>query len=329
MKDQLSLFSAGPALPSAHVECVHFARDHELAAALPKWLHFGTSSWTFPGWSGLFWKPPVTAKDLTVAGLHAYARNPLFSAVGLDRSYYGPVTLPELDAYASGLPDSFRVVSKVWNEVTTYIFPDHPSAGDRAGKRNPNFLNPEIVLGEILPAYRGGFARVAGPLVFELPPIPDGRHPDPRELAAAIEKLIAALPRDFSYAIEPRNFELVTPRYLDVLRAHDVAHVVSFWSGLPPLVAQLKVPGVLAGSIVIARIMQPPRTRYEQLRDAYAPFDHIVRVDAGMREDVVRLVRMCAEAEKKSLFVLVGNKSEGCAPLTVRALAEMVADEIA
>ena len=330
MKDQLSLFSGGASaddLGPPRVKCVQSARDHQLASALPSFVRFGTSSWTFPGWASLLYEGPVTAKDLTHSGLQAYAQNPLFSAAGLDRSYYGPVPRAELDAYARDLPSHFRVLSKVWNEVTTFVFPDHPSAGDRAGKRNPNFLNPDIVLAEILPAYEGDFKRHAGPLIFEMPPIAEGALPDAREFADAIEKMIAKLPRDFSYAFEPRNIELVTPRYLDVLRAHRVAHVFSFWSGVPPLVTQLKIPNAMPAPTVVARIMQPPRTRYEQLRDAYAPFDHIVKEDSGMREDVVRLARMCAEAGKKELFLLVGNKAEGCAPLTVRALAERIVNE--
>ena len=330
MKDQLSLFSGAAAeaeLGPARVKCVQFARDRDLASALPPFVRFGTSSWTFPGWANLFYEAPVTQNDLTHSGLQAYAQNPLFSAVGLDRSYYGPVPRAELDAYARDLPSRFRVLSKIWNEVTTYIFPDHPSAGDRAGKRNPNFLNAEIVLSEILPAYEGDFKKHAGALIFEIPPIPEGALPDARELADAIAKMAAKLPADSTYAFEPRNVELVTPRYLDVLRAHRIAHVFSFWSGLPPLVSQLKIPNAMPAPTVIARIMQPPRTRYEQLRDAFAPFDRIVREDHGMREDVVRLVRMCAEAGKKELFLLVGNKAEGCAPLTVRALAELIVSE--
>ena len=330
MKDQLSLFSGGTAaadLGPPRVKCVQFAGDRELAAALPSFVRFGMSSWTFPGWANLFYEAPVTQKDLTHSGLQGYAQNPLFSTAGLDRSYYGPVPRAELDAYARDLPSHFRVLSKVWNEVTTFVFPDHPSAGDRAGKRNPNFLNPAIVVSEILPAYEGNFKNHAGPLIFEIPPISEGALPDAPEFADAIEKMIAKLPRDFSYAFEPRNIELVTPRYLDVLRAHRVAHVFSFWSGVPPLVTQLKIPNAMPASTVIARIMQPPRTRYEQLRDAYAPFDRIVKEDAGMREDVVRLARKCAEAGKKELFLLVGNKAEGCAPLTVRALAERIVSE--
>ncbi|MEO8874667.1 MAG: DUF72 domain-containing protein, partial [Polyangiaceae bacterium] len=115
---------------------MHTARDLELAAALPAWIRLGTSSWTFVGWENLFYEPPVTLKALNHGGLRAYGENKLFSAVGIDRSYYGPIPQKELDAYAEALPDRFTALSKIWADVTTYAFPDHPSAGERAGKRN-------------------------------------------------------------------------------------------------------------------------------------------------------------------------------------------------
>lgn len=329
MKDQLSLFAGAPSEPpAAPLKSMQIARDLELAAALPSWLRLGTSSWTFAGWENIFYEAPVTQKNLLSGGLRAYAENKLFSTVGIDRSYYGPIPQKELDAYAAGLPDRFSAVSKIWADVTTYIFPDHPSAGERAGKKNPNFLNPEIVNAEILPAFRGAFQKHAGPFIFEIPPIGEGLLPSDVELTRAMDHLLKNLPADFAYAFEPRNFEMVSPRYLACLRAHRAAHVFAYWSGLPPLVTQLKIPNTLPAPFVIARIMQPPRTRYEQLREAYAPFNRIVKAQPDMHADVVRLVRMCAESGKQALFVLVGNKSEGCAPITVRALAEDILAEL-
>ncbi|MEO8801092.1 MAG: DUF72 domain-containing protein [Polyangiaceae bacterium] len=326
MKDQLSLFSGAAASEAERilrpvVNPVRNARDAELASLLPPFLHFGTSSWTFPGWAGLVYEAPVTTKDLVASGLKAYAQNPLFSSVGIDRSYYAPLARAELDAYAADVPAGFRAVATAWNEVTIYVFPDHPSAGARAGQRNPNFMSADIVRHQILPAFEGAFAEHTRAIVFEMPPIPDGMLPRGRELCERIGAMLEHLPSTFSYAFEPRNREIVTPRYLSTLRAHRAAHVLSYWSGVPPLALQLKIP--FPASFVVLRVMQPPRTRYEQLRAAYAPFDKLVRVDPDMRDDVVRLVRMCAESER-DLYVLVGNKSEGCAPLTVRALAEMV-----
>ena len=46
-----------------------------------------------------------------------------------------------------------------------------------------------------------------------------------------------------------------------------------------------------------------------------------------MRRDLVRLIRHVTEAGADA-FVLVNNRSEGCAPLTIRALARELGMEI-
>ena len=95
----------------------------ELAKRLPPHVSFGTSSWTFPGWKGLVYEGDTRMAALTKSGLAAYAKHPLFRAVGMDRSYYAPVPEADLAAYASQLPPDFLALSKVWDEVTTYVFP--------------------------------------------------------------------------------------------------------------------------------------------------------------------------------------------------------------
>ena len=46
-----------------------------------------------------------------------------------------------------------------------------------------------------------------------------------------------------------------------------------------------------------------------------------------MRRDLVRLIRHVTEAGADA-FVLVNNRAEGCAPLTIRALARELGIEI-
>ena len=48
-----------------------------------------------------------------------------------------------------------------------------------------------------------------------------------------------------------------------------------------------------------------------------------------MRADVVALARECAALGPKEMWVLVNNKAEGSAPLTVFALAEQIASALA
>ena len=321
-RDQLSLFGA-EAVSSVQVADDPDARA--LAERLPAHVFFGTSSWTFPGWRNIVWKGAPTQPQLVAGGLRAYAQHPLFRTVGIDRSYYGPLTREDLAGYASQLPPGFLAVSKVWDEITTYVFPSHPRYGARAGQKNPLFLDPAATLDEVVGPYLDAFASHAGPFVFELPPMARECIPDADELARCIERLMRALPTRFTYAFELRNRELLSPRYLDVLRATGAGHVLNFWSGMPSIGAQLDLPGVLTAPFVVARLMLPPGTRYEDKKAELAPFDRIVAPQHALRSDVVRLARACAAAGK-TLFVLVNNKAEGCAPLTIRALAEAIVD---
>ena len=321
-RDQLSLFSA-EVVSGVGVEVADDPSARELAANMPAHVRFGTSSWTFAGWKDLLWRGAPTQAELVATGLRAYARHPLLRTVGIDRSYYGPLTRDDLAGYAAQLPPGFLAVSKVWEELTTYVFPSHPRFGARAGEKNPRFLDPAATLDEVIGPYLDAFAEHAGPFVFELAPMPRERLPEPHELARRIERLMRALPTRFSYAFELRNRELLTPRYLDVLRGAGAGHVLNFWSAMPSIGEQLDLPGVVTAPFVVARLLLPPGTRYADRKAALAPFDRIASPEIALRADIVRLARACARANK-ALFVVVNNKAEGCAPLTIRALAEAI-----
>jgi hypothetical protein len=66
-----------------------------------------------------------------------------------------------------------------------------------------------------------------------------------------------------------------------------------------------------------------PGTTYGERRDALAPFTRLTDRDDEMRAEVVSLARIAIDAGMP-VSVLVNNKAEGCSPLTIRALAEML-----
>ena len=322
MRRQLDLFGEAPPPPLApHVTDA----DRTLATALPSFVRLGTSTWTFPGWGGILYEGSPSQDALVRGGLGAYARHPLFRTVGIDRSYYGPLQDKDLEGYAAQLQGTeLLAVSKVWEEITMIAFPAHPRFGDRAGTRNPSFLDPSRTQDEVLAPYAHNFAEYTGPFVFEIPPAPQGMLPDERAFSSAIERLLTALPAQFRYAFELRNRELLTARYLDTLRAHGAIHCFNMWTAMPTVGRQLELPGVITSDVVVCRLMLPPATRYEAMKKAYEPFNRIVREQPDMRSDVVRLALACEELSVKALFVLVNNKAEGSAPLTVKALAEAI-----
>jgi uncharacterized protein YecE (DUF72 family) len=291
-----------------------------LAARLPAHVRFGTSSWTFPGWQGLVYarRYPSRAAFLHES-LAEYARHPLFRTVGIDRSFYAPLSADELRAYAAQLPPDFRAVSKVFSEITTHTFPNHPSLGARAGQPNPYFLDVPLFTERVAAPYAEAFAVHAGPFVIEIPPAPGAITAE--ALAARLDVFFDHAPRAFRYAVELRDRALFTPRYLEVLRAHGVAHVLSQWSRMPTFGEQHATPGVLTADFCVARLLLPKNTRYAQLKEAFDPFDAIVAPQPALRTDVCRLVAQTGEPPRET-YVLVNNKAEGSAPLTIRAIAE-------
>lgn len=321
--EQLDLFGgSSSSAPAEEQRGAAASRDAELASRLPEHLRLGTSSWTFPGWAGLVYHRRYPSTRAFVRdSLGEYARHPLFRAVGMDRSHYAPVSEAELRDYARLLPAGFTCVTKVWSELSTPTV----RGGHGTPRSNPRFLDLELLEREILGPARRAFAEHQGPFVFQVPPVPAG----PRAFADAVERFLSHAPaalspgRPITYGFELRDRKLLTRRYVEVLRAHGAAHVFNWWERMPSLSEQLERTGGLVGPLVV-RLLIPPGRRYAELKEAWAPFDRLVQPHAEMRRDVVRLARL-AEAVGVPAWVLANNKAEGCSPLTVRAIAELLA----
>lgn len=300
--------------------------DLTLAQKLPPRIYFGTSSWSFPGWTGLVWQGTHSEAALAEHGLAALSRHPLLGCVGVDRGFYTPVPAEAWRRYRAQVAPGFLLVPKAWGDVTMAVFPNHPRYGERAGRANPSFLDPAITLEQIVTPYLHEMGPHAGPIVFEIPPFP-ATHVDARRVADALDRLFAALPPHGRYAVELRSRQLLTPRYLRVLAAHGVGHVFNYWSAMPTVGEQLTLPGILTAPFIVSRLMLPPGERYDERRAEMAPFDRIVDPQPQMREDVAALIAR-ARAEDRDVFVIVNNKAEGSAPLSVFKLAGRIADEL-
>jgi uncharacterized protein YecE (DUF72 family) len=276
-----------------------------LAKRLPPQLRFGTSSWSFAGWRGTVW-PDESWTDARAAreGLPLYAKHPLLRTVGIDRSFYGPLTLDESTRYASQMPADFRPIAKVWQEIT--------KAG--SDKRFSNVAFDEEVLAPMM-----GLASHAGPMVLEFL---GGETFDPEQLATFLH---AARPSPFSLTVEVRERRMLSPQLGRALASAGVPLCFTFHPTMPSLAEQAawaERHGLLEiAQPVVIRLMLPPAWSYETRKKACAPFDRLVDVQGEMRRHTVDLVARAVRAGRE-VFVVVNNKAEGSAPLTIRALAE-------
>jgi uncharacterized protein YecE (DUF72 family) len=293
-----------------------------LRARIPSLVRFGTSTWNYPGWRGLVYHRDYGPKGAAARMLKEYAAFPLFGTVGIDSSYYGPPTEAVLRSYAENLPAGFPCISKVWSQLTIHTF---TKAQDRekAGKINPDFLNPDLFVEEIYQPYQRHFAENTGPFVFEFQTIAKSSRIGPEGFASRLDEFFSALPRDVQYAVEVRNDEFLTPMYFAVLREHGVAHVLSSWTRMPPLGHQLDLPGSITAPFILARALLRPGRTYNEAVDAFAPYDRIREPNPKLRRDLARLVEEAVRLRIPA-YLLVNNRAEGSAPLTIAAVAEML-----
>jgi uncharacterized protein YecE (DUF72 family) len=325
---QLDLFpSAEPREPRRSPERERLEREHadaaRIAARLPPNVRFGTSTWSFPDWAGIVYSRRTSVTELAREGLAEYARHPLLTTVGIDRSYYAPIPREDLRRYAGQLPAGFPCCAKAPEAVTSAVQPARSKNAPRGP--NPDFLNPVPFLEEMLGPFADSFREHTGPFVFQFPPAPASLSPGPREFAERLDRFLGALPGDFQYAVELRDASLLTPEYRSVLARHGVAHVLNYVTAMPMPAAQAETVPIEAAPFAVIRLLLPPGTRYAERGQALKPFERLGDPDDEMRSEVVALARR-AVAAGIPVSVLVNNKAEGCAPLTIRALAELLAD---
>jgi uncharacterized protein YecE (DUF72 family) len=146
---------------------------------------------------------------------------------------------------------------------------------------------------------------------------------DPASFCERLRTFLKEAPRDFPFAVELRDRRLLGSAYARTLLEHGASHVFNYWSRMPDLGSQMRVDGLLQCPMIVTRLLLPPGQRYEDLKNAYAPFDRLVAPQPEMRRDVVRLVHAALERDAEC-YVLVNNKAEGSSPLTVQALAKLL-----
>jgi uncharacterized protein YecE (DUF72 family) len=300
------------------------AEFERLRTHIPASVRFGTSTWNYPGWRGLVYHEDYGPKGAAAKMLREYAAFPLFGTVGIDSSYYGPPTVSVLRSYAEHLPAGFPCVSKVWSQITVHTFTKAQDP-ERAGRVNPDFLNPDLFLEEIYEPYQRHFEANTGPFVFEFQTIAKSSGMGPHRFADRLDEFFSTLPREGQYAVEIRNEEFLTPMYFAVLREHGVAHVFTSWTRMPPLGHQLDLPSSISGPFIIARALLRPGRTYDEAVDAFAPYDRIREPNPKLRRDLVRLVEAAVKTRIPA-YLLVNNRAEGSAPLTIAAVVEMLED---
>ncbi len=297
-----------------------------LREQIPPLVHFGTSSWNYEGWRGLVYHRKYPKSGAVTKMLAEYAEFPLFTTVGIDASFYRPLSANTYKGYAEALPPSFKCVQKVWSRVTIHTFSGHQDGGV-AGERNPDFLNADICLNEVIGPALEHFRGHLAPFVFEIQTIAKKDKVSPDDFAGRLDEFLSKLPPDAPYAVELRNEEYLTPAYLAVLREHGVAHLFNSWTRMPPIGEQLAFADVITAPFVIARALLRPGRYYAEAVDAFAPYDKIQDENPELRGDLTALAERAIKLRIPA-YLLINNRAEGSAPHTIAAVARMLAPRV-
>jgi uncharacterized protein YecE (DUF72 family) len=321
---QFELFSTGGS-DADRIGVAPLLADFEpLPPQMPPGLRLGTSSWAFPGWAGLVYGQRVGEQLLSREGLGAYARHPLLRAVGVDRTFYAPLSADEFRHYAGQVPADFRFVVKAHAALTTPI--DRQARNIAVQPDVDRFLDLDYAIERIITPAVEGLGERLGALLFQFPPFGLPYAREPQLFVEALARFLAALPRGPQYAVELRNREVLGPEYADVLARNGVTHCFNVHPRMPSVLDQAELLGDhswLSGTVVI-RWMLHPAQDYEAARERYFPFDRIVDPDAINRAVVATLLEQILGRGNEAI-VVANNKAEGCAPLTLFGLARELA----
>ncbi len=295
-----------------------------LAEDLPQGLFMGTSSWSFPGWNGLVYDGKYSQSSLANHGLAAYAKHPLFRTVGIDRTFYAPIRSEDFASYAAAVPAHFRFLVKAHERLTLARYPDHPRYGRMRNQENDGFLDPAYAADAVVGPYMEGLGDKAGPLLFQFSPQPRAVIGKPAVFAERLHAFIDALPKGPLYAVEVRNANLLTANYAAALADVGACHCINLIGNMPNPMAQWRHTNAQRGPAIVVRWMLSPHLNYDSARQRYAPFDAIVDADQTARGHIANLVHW-AGLSKQPIYVVVNNKAEGSAPLSILRLAEHIA----
>lgn len=305
-----------------------------MARALPDRVRLGTSSWAYPGWAGLVWDTEYPESLLSREGLRAYGEHPLLRSVSVDRSFYRPLTQDQYARYAAQVPDDFRFVVKAPSHVTDALVRGEDGRGMQP---NPAFLDPALATQDFVAPALAGLGHKVGALVFQLSPLPRHLLHNLPLVLQRLRRLLLAQPAlgptapDGVLAVEVRDPQWLDPLFMPelaaVLREAGATWCLCLHAKMPRLAEQLPLLRMLWPGPMVCRWNLNPlhgAYGYEDAQREYGPYDRIHDIDHETRDLLVRTIKGIAGAGQ-NVLVTISNKAEGCAPLSVRALAQGLA----
>jgi uncharacterized protein YecE (DUF72 family) len=294
-----------------------------LAALAAQNIFIGTSSWKYEGWLGQIYsrgryltRGRFSQKRFNDECLSEYAET--FPIVCGDFSFY---QFPSPDYWRKlfgSAPAKLQYAFKVPEDITVKQFPTHPRYAARAGDDNASFLDAALFQSAFLDLLAPYQPRVAV-LILEFGNFARQCYPEVGAFLRELDPFLAALPRDFRYAVEIRNPEFLTPEYFACLSSHGVAHIFSAWTRMPEIGTQMRLPDGQTAGFTVSRALLRHGRPYEDAVAKFSPYAHVQDANPETRE-ALRLLIARARQRHEPSYIFVNNRLEGNAPETIEAI---------
>ena len=281
----------------------------------------GTSSWKYPGWLGQLYDPGryqtrgrFSNAKFEAGCLTEYAET--FGTVCVDAGYYAFPSEKYLSGLVEQVPPHFRFGFKVTEDITVKRFPRLPRLGLRAGQVNEHFLDSEVFVRSFLEPCALIRSQV-GVLIFEFSHFHPGDFDRGRDFIVMLDRFLAALPRDWQYAVEIRNKTFLHPEYFAMLRSHGVAHCYNSWERMPPVPEQLAMPESRTAEFLAARFLLTAGRKYAAAVGAFAPYSETKAPDCDARAAALQIILEARRKMRQTSYIFVNNRLEGNALNTI------------
>ncbi|HLO92889.1 MAG TPA: DUF72 domain-containing protein [Burkholderiaceae bacterium] len=300
-----------------------------LARSLSPRVRLGGSTWSYPGWAGLVWDRPYSESQLARRGLQAYGRHPLLRCVCVDRSFYRSLSASQYEQLAGQVGEDFRFIVKGPALVCDAQVRDEHGRGRQI---NPAFLDPRLALQEFVQPATEGLGSRLGALVFQLSPLPPQWLSRMDECLDKLDALLAALPSlrphcpDGVIAVEVRDAQWLSPDFVQLLKRHGASYCLGLHPKLPAIEDQLWILRSLWPSPLVCRWnlhRDHGPYGYEEAEKRYGDYSRLMDPDPATRSLLAKVARATAAAGLP-VYIGISNHAEGCAPLSVQALAEAI-----
>ncbi len=169
-------------------------------------IHLGTQGWSYKSWVGNFYPANTVPTDF----LKEYVKE--FHAVEVDSTFYGMPRPQTIEQWRAITPDDFRFAAKFPQAIT------HEKMLKNALPETLQFLDAMARLGDKL-----------GPLVLQFP------YQFKPDQQSTLADFLAALPREFRYAVEVRHRGWLTDAFFELLTQHHVALALADYAYMPKL----------------------------------------------------------------------------------------------